>query len=128
MLEATKSGFKTMLIITLGSGISGTFFGSVCDYYQAVGVDIAYFGYTGALLSAVIVNWKALEPIGMMKLCLIMMVVLLFMILLLFTAPSALHNTGPISSLYFSYYDFYGHFGSFLTGLFLGLMFIRRVR
>jgi len=128
MLEATKPGFVPMLIITLGSGISGTFFGSVCDFKLAVGVDIAYFGYTGALLAAVIVNWKALEPIGMMRLCFVMMTVFLFMILLLFTAPSALHSTGVLTSTYWTYYDFYGHFGSFLTGLFLGLIVIRRCR
>jgi len=61
----------------------------------------------------------------MMRLCLVMMVVFLCVILLLFTAPSPYRSTGVFN---FKYYDYYGHFGSFICGLFLGLIFMRRAR
>jgi hypothetical protein len=124
--EGTQSGLKAMAIIFLGSTAGGVFFGSVCASELSVGSDIGYFGFTAAMLAAVIVNWQALEPIGMMRLCLVMMVVLMGMVLLLFTAPSAIRTTGQIGT--FAYYDYYGHFGSFICGLFLGLMLIRRAR
>lgn len=126
ILEATGSGFANMLIIFLGSGIGGSFFGAICSSDLAVGSDIAYFGFVSALLAAAIVNWKALEPLGMMRLCLVMMIVFLFVILLLFTSvqQTVYFTSYPI----FLYYDLYAHFGSFITGLFLGLMFMRRAR
>ena len=86
--EATGAGFKNMAIIFFGSAIGGTLFGSVCSSNLAVGCDIGYFGFIPAMIAAAIVNWHALEPIGMMRLCLIMMLVFLFMILMLFTTPS----------------------------------------
>ena len=112
-----------MLIIYIGSGIGGTLFGSVCNSNLAVGSDVAYFGFPSAMLSAVIVNWHALEPIGMMRACLIFMCVFLTLFLLIFT--SAQYNTG---NYYFDYFDMYGHFGSWFTGLCLGMMLMRRVR
>lgn len=123
--EGTQSGIKAMAIIFFGSTAGGVLFGSVCSSSVSVGSDIGYFGFTAAMLAAVIVNWPALEPIGMMRLCLVMMVVLMGMVLLLFTAPTPLRTTGMVQ---FSYYDYYGHFGSFICGLFLGLMVIRRAR
>jgi membrane associated rhomboid family serine protease len=122
ILEATGIGFINMAIIFLGSGIGGSFFSAVCSSDLAVGSDIAYFGFVSALLAAAIVNWKALEPLGMMRLCLVMMIVFLFVILLLFTNVQQPVFPG------FVYYDIYAHFGSSITGLFLGLMFMRRAR
>lgn len=75
-----------MAIIFIGSGIGGSFFAAVCSSDLAVGSDFGYFGFVSALIAAVIVNWKALEPIGMMRLCLLMMTVFLFVFLLLFTS------------------------------------------
>lgn len=127
--DGTGAGFNKMAMIFFGSAIGGTLFGSVCSSFLAVGVDIGYFGFIPAMMAAAIVNWHALEPIGMMRLCLIMMLVFLFMIVLLFTAPSLDKNLcGPFTNCPFSYYDFYGHFGSFIAGLFLGLMLMPRVR
>lgn len=126
ILEATGIGFAKMATIFIGSGIGGTFFGAVCSSDLAVGSDIAYFGFISALLAAAIVNWKALDSIGMMRLCLIMMIVFLFIMLLLFTSnPITVINLGYPT---FLYYDLYAHFGSFITGLLLGLMLMRRAR
>lgn len=127
--EATGVGFMKMAIIFFGSAIGGTLFGSVCASELAVGCDVGYFGFIPAMISAAVVNWKALEPIGMMRLCLIMMLVFLFMIMVMFTSPSPLKTTcGSPFGCPFAYYDFYGHFGSFITGLMLGLMVMPRVR
>ena len=84
--DATKIGFVKMAIIFIGSGVGGTLFGSLCSPNLAVGCDVAYFGFVGALLAAAIVNWHALAPIGMMRLCLIFMIVLLLVILILYTS------------------------------------------
>ena len=62
----------------------------------------------------------------MMRLCLIMMIVMLFVILLLFTSANQLVYIQVYPT--FLYYDLYAHFGSFLTGLLLGLMLMRRAR
>jgi membrane associated rhomboid family serine protease len=127
ILEATGIGFIKMATIFIGSGIGGALFGAICSSDLAVGADIAYFGFVSALLAAAIVNWKALESIGMMRLCLIMMIVMLFVILLLFTSI----NHQVFIELYypiFLYFDLYAHFGSFVTGLLLGLMLMRRAR
>lgn len=112
-----------MAIIYLGSGIGGSFFAAVCSSDLAVGSDIAYFGFVSALFAAAIVNWKALEPLGMMRLCLIMMIVFLGVILLLLTSGvQQIVYPGMV------YYSLYAHFGSTITGLFLGLMLMRRAR
>jgi membrane associated rhomboid family serine protease len=127
ILEATEIGFTKMATIFIGSGIGGALFGAICSSDLAVGADIAYFGFVSALLAAAIVNWKALESIGMMRLCLIMMIVMLFVILLLFTSNNQ-NVFIPFVYPTFLYYDLYAHFGSFVTGLLLGLMLMRRAR
>ena len=84
--EATGIGFAKMAVIYLGAGVGGNLFGSVCAPELAVGADVAVFGLPAAMLGAVIVNWHALKPIGMMRIMLIMMLVLISVMLILFTS------------------------------------------
>lgn len=121
--EATGIGFSKMAILLIGSGIGGNLFGAVCSPDLAVGMDVATFGLPASMLGAVAVNWHALAPIGMMRIMLIMMLVLLTLYLILITSTDY-----PTGNAVFGYYDMYGHFGSFITGLFLGMMLMRRVR
>ena len=125
ILEATGMSFAQMAAIYFGSSVGGILFGAVCSSDLCVGCDVGYFGFTSALVAAVIVNWKALEPLGMCRLCLLLMMVGFFVLLVLFTVPSTLRTVGRPG---WEYYNQYGHIGSFLCGLFLGLMFIRRAR
>lgn len=94
ILEATGMSFAQMSAIYFGSSIGGTLFGAVCASQLCVGCDVGYFGFTSALVAAVIVNWKALEPLGMCRLCLLLMMVGFFVLLVLFTMPSTLRTTG----------------------------------
>ena len=122
--EATGIGFSKMAIVLIGSAIGGNLFGAVCSPQLAVGMDVATFGLPASMLGAVAVNWHALAPIGMMRIMLIMMLVLLTLYLILITSNEYQTGTPPG----FVYYDKYAHFGSFITGLFLGMMLMRRVR
>ena len=91
ILEATGMSFAQMSAIYFGSAIGGTLFGAVCSSELCVGCDVGYFGFTSALIAAVIVNWKALE---MFRLCLLLLMVGIFTMLVLFTVPSTLRTTG----------------------------------
>jgi len=102
ILEATGSGWRNMAIIYFGSSIGGTLFGAVCSSSICVGCDVGYFGFTAALLSSVIVNWKALAPLGMCRLCLLLLMVMISVLLMLYTIPSPIRTTGGYG---FEYYN-----------------------
>ena len=122
IVEGSKIGFVKMAIIFIVTGMGGYLMGSVCSDHAAVGLSPAVFGYVGAMIACVIVNWKALEPIGMMRVCLIFILVLLLMMLLLYQTTMLTGNPNFTSS------DMYSNFGGFIVGVCLGMMLMRPTR
>lgn len=90
--ESSKIGFMKMAILFILTGFGGYLMGSVCSDNAAVSNSPSIFGYISAMIACVIVNWKALEQIGMMRLCIIFILVLLFIFLLLFSTTTVTGN------------------------------------
>lgn len=111
-----------MAILFILTGSGGYLMGSVCSDNAAVSLSPSIFGYVAAMIACVIVNWKALEPIGMMRLCIIFILVILFVFLLLFSTTSVTGNPT------FDSQDMYANFGGFLSGICLGMMLMRPTR
>ena len=115
MVENHKMSPTRLAIFYLGAGVLGNLFSVCVESEVSVGPMTAIMALISGLLASVIVNWGALKGAGMMRICLIFMMVFLFVILLLI---SALGNAG-IAWLSIS---MAGEGGGFMAGLFLGMM------
>jgi len=83
IVENPKMSPYRMAIMFFGSGILGNLF-SVCVQSEvSVGPMAGIMSLISGLVSSVIVNWKVLAGAGMMRICLIFMMVFLFVILLM---------------------------------------------
>ena len=111
-----------MAILFILTGFGGYLMGSVCSSHAAVSLSPSIFGYIAAMVACVIVNWKALEPIGMMRVCLLFILIMIFIMLLLVSSATI---TG---SPYFDSSSMYSNFGGFMVGLCLGMMIMRPTR
>jgi len=83
IVENPKMSPYRMAILFFGAGILGNLF-SVCVQNEvSVGPMTGIMSYSSALIASVIVNWKALQGAGMIRICLIFMCIFIFVILLL---------------------------------------------
>ena len=116
MVENPKMSVTKMAIFYYLSGILANLF-SVCVQAEvSVGPFPSIMAMVSGLIASVIVNWKALAGAGMMRICLIFMMVLLFVIILILSADN-----------YVDWPSFYGismtaEAGGFMSGLCLGLL------
>lgn len=83
IVENPKMSPYRMAIMFFGSGILGNLFSICVQNEVSVGPMTGIMSLTSALISSIIVNWKALHGAGMIRVCLIFMCVFLFVMLLL---------------------------------------------
>ena len=114
-----------ILIFYLLSGFGGYLFGATCDTqgYLFVGCQPATCGFIGGMTALMIVNTKALAPLGAKRYCLIALFPILFLVVLLYTMSS-----WKVLPNFFKPNDPYAQLGGLLSGLFLGLAMVPRVR
>ena len=86
IVENKKMSPTRMALFYFASGILGNLF-SVCVQNEvSVGPMTAIMALISGMLGTVIVNWKALAGAGMMRICLIFMLVFMFIIVLLLSS------------------------------------------
>ena len=115
MTENPKMSPTRMAIFYFTSGILGNLF-SVCVQNElSVGNMPAVMAMVSGMLGGVVVNWKALTGAGMLRICIIFMLVFLFVILLVLSAKD---DIGPS----FVAISLTAEAGGFMAGLGLGMM------
>ncbi len=115
IVENKKMSPTKMALFYFASGILGNLF-SVCVQNEvSVGPMTAIMALISGMLGTVIVNWKALAGAGMMRVCLIFMLVFMFIIVLLLSSQS---NAG----ISWEGISMTGEAGGFMAGLPLGMM------
>lgn len=124
MLASTGMSFPRMLFFYLLSGYVGALFGAVCDSEGAlfVGCNAACFAMFAAMISCLIVNWKALAAYPQLKPPLIFSLIMFTIMLMLNSSSNT--NTLP----YYHPHMVWGNWGGFINGLFLGLIMVPRAR
>jgi hypothetical protein len=86
MVESYGMGPAKLASLYTVATVGGYLFGSTCNYYAACGCGPAIYGMLACLLSNIVLNWKALDPIeGMGKFCLIVVCIMLFAMTMLIT-------------------------------------------
>lgn len=86
MVENPKMSPIRMAAFYMLAGILGNLF-AVCIVDDcSVGPMAAILGMVSGMISGVVLNWKALQGAGMMRICLIFMMIFLFVILLMLSA------------------------------------------
>lgn len=83
MVENPKMSPSKMALLYFGSGILGNLFSVCIENEPSVGPMPAIMGLVAGQLGMIIVNWKVLHQIGMVRICLIFMNVMIFVIMLL---------------------------------------------
>ena len=83
MVENSKIDPVRMCIFYLLTGVLGNLFSVSVQDKVSVGCLPSVMALVSGLLASVIVNWKALNGAGMMRICLIAMSVIIFVCLLL---------------------------------------------
>ena len=86
MAENSKMSAVRMGTFYFLAGILGNLFAVCVDFQPSVGNMAAVMGLVSGMLGSIIVNWKALSGAGMLRICLIFMMVFLIVILLLLSA------------------------------------------
>lgn len=86
MAENPKMSAFRMAIFYFLAGILGNLFSVSVDFTPSVGNMAAVMGLVSGMLGSIIVNWKALAGAGMLRICLIFMMVFLIVILLILSA------------------------------------------
>ena len=86
MLENPKLSPVKMAIFYFAAGILGNIFAICVQWEPSVGNMTSIMALVSGLLASVIVNWKNLQGAGMLRVCLIFMMVMLFVILLILSA------------------------------------------
>jgi len=105
------------------STIGGYLFGSAVNYMGACGCGPAIYGLLGCLLSNIVVNWKALDPLeGTGKFCLIFVVVMIFAMTMLMTYQKA------IPGREFERSDISSNMGGLMAGLFFSMALLNPAR
>jgi len=104
-----------MAVFFFLAGILGNLFAVCVQDEVSCGPMASIMALISGLLASVIVNWKALAGAGMMRICLIFLMVFLFVILLLLSATD---NAG----INFVSISMAGEGGGFMIGLPLGMM------
>ena len=116
MVENPKMSPIRMGLFYFAAGILGNLFAICITDDCSVGPMAAIMGMVSGMVSGVIVNWKALQGAGMMRICLIFMMVFIFIILLLISSGSA--NVG----YRWEAISLSGEGGGFMAGFGLGMM------
>lgn len=86
MAESKKMSPVKMAIFYFLAGILGNLFSAAVNFDPSVGNMAAVMGLVSGMLGSIIVNWKALAGAGMLRICLIFMMVFLIVILLILSA------------------------------------------
>ena len=116
MVENPKMSAARMAMFYFLSGILGNLFSVCVESELSVGSMPAVMALVSGMLGTVIVNWKALHGVGMMRICIIFMLVMLFVVILLLSAqPDALPGR-------FKGVSMTAEAGGFMSGLGLGMM------
>jgi len=115
MVENPKMSPARMALLYFASGILGNQFSICVQSEPSVGCMTSVMALVGGLLSSVIVNWKALSGAGMLRICLIFMMVMLFCIILLLSIDMDAGAEWVGISLT-------SEAGGFMAGLGLGMM------
>lgn len=123
MVESYGMGPLKMGILYLVSTIGGYLFGSAVNYFGACGCGPAIYGLLGCLLSNIVVNWKALDPLeGTGKFCLIFVVLMIFAMTVLMTYQKAIPGKP------FERSDIASNMGGLMAGLFFSLALLNPAR
>ena len=86
MVENKKMSPSRMAVFYFATGILGNLFSVCVQYKNSVGAMTSIMGLISGMIGSVIVNWKALAGVGMMRACLIFMMVLMFVICLILSS------------------------------------------
>lgn len=109
-------GFVRTAILFFVSGIGGNIFSSLITDSITVGASTGVMGIISAYIAFMIVNWKALEGMQMVR-CQMLCITGLIIFYLLF---SGLTSSSSI--------DTYGHMGGFICGIFCGFALMTPIR
>jgi len=116
MVENPKMSPARMAVFYFLAGILGNLFCICVESELSVGCMPAVMALVSGMLGTVIVNWKALHGVGMMRVCIIFMVVMLFVVILLISAqPDAVPH-------FFKGVSMTAEAGGFMSGIGLGMM------
>ena len=116
MVENPKMSAARMAVFYFLAGILGNLFCICVESELSVGSMPAVMALVSGMLGSVIVNWKALHGVGMMRVCIIFMVVMLFVVILLISAqPDAIPHI-------FKGVSMTAEAGGFMSGIGLGMM------
>ena len=105
-----------MACLYFSVGILANLFAACVEDELTVGQLPAIMGLVSAMLGMVIVNWKVLATAGMLRICLIFMLVFLFIIVLMVSASV------PAISIGFKGVSMAAEGGGFMAGIGLGMM------
>jgi len=116
MVENPKMSAARMAAFYFISGILGNLFSCCVQSEISVGNMPAVMALISGMLATVIVNWNALQGAGMMRICIIFMLVVLFVLMLLITVqPDVFPGRFVGVSLT-------AEAGGFMSGLGVGMM------
>ena len=116
MCENKKMSMLRMALLYFGVGMMANLFAACVEEDLSVGQLPAIMGLVSAMLGMVVVNWKVLASAGMLRICLIFMLVFLFVIVLILSAsPPAIYP-------YFKSVSMAAEGGGFMAGIGMGMM------
>lgn len=117
--------FWKQLSFYLICGFGGYLFGGCCDTdgFLFVGCQPAVCGFIGGMAANLIVNFHAMHQLGGMRFCFLALIFGVFILVLLYTMPA-----WDVLTNGFKPADPLAQLGGLLTGLFVGLAMMPRVR
>lgn len=113
-VEHTLGWYKTLIIYVL-SGIFANIFSALINPGPVkIGASTSLYGIIGVIIGYIIINWNGIDGVGQIMKCQIYCSAMMIIVFtLLFTSSSAISSSGI---------DYWGHFGGFLSGLWLSFI------
>ena len=116
MVENPKMSPIRMALFYFAVGILGNLFAICITDSCSVGPFASIMGMVSGMMSCVIVNWKLMQGAGMMRVCLIFMMVFIFIILLIVSSQTT------TVGYYWEPISLSSEGGGFMAGFGMGMM------